>query len=307
MKSEIAVIGELNPDLIAGGVERVPQFGAEVLAERFAMTLGSASAIFACGAARLGRTVAFTGQVGRDRFGEFCVAELERLGVGVENVRITDENPTGVTIVLSGRADRAMVTFPGAIAAFGMADIDLDGLEGCRHLHLTSYFLQTALRPDFGTLASEARRRGLSVSFDPNSDPANEWPADIFEVLAACDIVFLNESEVFAISGRPDLEKAIDRLGARCRILVVKLGARGAVCRNGGETVFEPGFPVEAVDTTGAGDSFAAGFVDAWLDGAPLKECLRAGNGCGALSTRGAGGTEGQPDRDQLFEFIGRC
>ncbi|HCX31337.1 MAG TPA: carbohydrate kinase family protein, partial [Blastocatellia bacterium] len=86
---------------------------------------------------------------------------------------------------------------------------------------------------------------------------------------------------------------------------VIKLGARGALAVKDGEITSASGFKVEPTDTTGAGDSFAAGFVSSYLRGRSIAECLRAGNACGALSTLQAGGTAGQPTRQALKRFLG--
>lgn len=302
--NEIVVIGELNVDLVASGLLGAPKLGQEILADDFKVTLGSASAIFACGVARLGRGVTFVSRVGSDNFGEFCIAELARKGVSTERISVNSESRTGVTVVMSTPEDRALVTYLGAIAEFEFADVPLDVLHGHRHLHLSSYYLQTALQPDFGRLIEAARQAGLSTSFDPNSDPDQARNEKIFEVIKHTDILFLNEQEAKLLSWTNDVRSACERLGRFCPLVVVKLGGEGAIAYRDGEFVRANGFPVEAVDTTGAGDSFAAGFVHTFLDDRDLKECLTIGNACGAMSASKTGGTDGQPNADELEKFL---
>lgn len=302
--NEIAVIGELNVDLIAYGLQSEPLPGQEILAQNFEMTLGGAPAIFASGAARLGRGVTFLSRVGRDDFGRFCLEKLGENRISTEFVEVSEKSKTGVTIVLSTPQDRAFVTYLGAIAELSFDEISLGALNNHRHLHLTSYFLQKNLQADFPRLVSEAKQRGLNVSFDPNSDPTQSWDKQIFETIERVDILFLNETEAKQLTAKNDVESAIRELGNYCRTVVIKLGKNGAMGINNGEIVSVEGFTVEAIDTTGAGDTFAAGFVHAFLDKKGLRECLKIGNACGGLSTRQAGGTNAQPNKEELSDFL---
>ncbi len=302
--NEVVVVGELNVDLVASGLRSEPILGREILADRFDMTLGSASAIFSCGAAKLGRGVTFVSRIGSDEFGEFCVAELSRKGVSTERIFVSNASRTGVTMVMSTPNDRALVTFLGAIAELEYPDIPADVLDGHRHLHMSSYYLQTGLQPDFGRLMAEAKEKGLTTSFDPNSDPDQARNEKIFEVIKHTDILFLNEPEAKLLSWQNDIRSACERLGRFCPLVVVKLGGDGAIAYRNGGFVTADGFKIDAVDTTGAGDSFAAGFVHAFLDGSETEECLKVGNACGALSATRPGGTGGQPGLAELSEFI---
>jgi len=304
--NEIVVIGELNVDLVASGLMTEPKLGQEIVADGFEITLGSASAIFASGLSRLGRGVTFVSRVGADEFGRFCIDALSKRGISTEGILVSRESRTGVTMVMSTRQDRALVTYLGAIAELSLEDIPLNALDGHRHLHLTSYYLQTALQPDFGRLMDEAKQRGMTTSFDPNSDPDQGRNERIFEVLKSTDILFLNEPEAKLLSWQNDVRSACQRLGRFCPLVVVKQGGEGAIAYRNGEFVTAAGFRVDAIDTTGAGDSFAAGFVHAFLDGGKTGACLTVGNACGALSATKPGGTGGQPDIAELNEFVSK-
>jgi len=304
--NEVVVIGELNVDLVASGLKTEPVLGREILADNFEMTLGSASAIFSSGIARLGRGVTFVSRIGSDEFGRFCVGELSKKGVSIERIQVNSESRTGVTVVISTPEDRALVTYLGAIAEMEFSDIPDDVLDGHRHLHMSSYYLQTALQPDFGRLMANAKEKGLTTSFDPNSDPEQGRNERIFEVIKHTDILFLNEPEAKLLSWQSDVRAACERLGRFCPQVVVKLGGSGAIAYRNGEFVAADGFRVDAVDTTGAGDSFAAGFVHGFLDGCGTEECLILGNACGAMSATRPGGTGGQPSLTELNEFLNR-
>jgi sugar/nucleoside kinase (ribokinase family) len=295
-RAKIAVVGELNVDLIATGLATPPALGHEVLAQDFQMVLGSASAIFACGVARLGHSVTFISRVGEDYFGEFCVTALRERGIATAHVTRAATR-TGVTVALSTTRDRALVTYLGAIAELSLAAVPLAALDRHTHLHLTSYFLQDALRPDFPRLMREAKARGLSVSFDPNSDPGAVWPAEIWDTVAQTDVLFVNETEAQQLTRTEDTETALQELGGRVSCAVIKLGAQGALGVKDGVREFAPALAVPVVDTTGAGDSFAAGFVHGYVQDWSLADCLRAGNFCGAASVQHTGGTAGQAVR----------
>jgi sugar/nucleoside kinase (ribokinase family) len=300
----IAVIGELNVDLIASGLTSPPILGQEVLAEDFQTVLGSASAIFACGAARLGHPVSFFSKVGDDDYGHFCLNALQKAGISTKNVANLATSKTGVTISLSTRKDRALVTVLGAISELRHKDLDLQALRGHSHLHMTSFFLQTALRPSFPQILRQARKQGLTTSFDPNSDPTSSWGLDVWRVLDETTILFINQEEALHLTRKKNVRQALQQLAERAPCVVVKLGPRGAIAAADGQVVSAPPFKVSPVDTTGAGDSFAAGFVHAFLSGRDLHGCLVEGNACGALSTQQVGGTAGQPDVKTLEKFL---
>jgi sugar/nucleoside kinase (ribokinase family) len=302
----VAVIGELNVDLIASGLASAPILGSEVLAEDFRTVLGSASAIFACGVARLGHPVSFFSKVGADEYGRFCRNALQQAGISVENVPELTTSKTGITISLSTPSDRALVTVLGAISELNYKDLDMQALKGHSHLHMTSYFLQTALRSSFPRIFREARKFGLSTSFDPNSDPTSSWGPEIWSVIDETSILFINQEEALHLTRKKNIKEALKQLAQRAACVVIKLGRRGAIALADGKIETVPGFKVSPIDTTGAGDSFASGFVHAFLAGHDLRNCLLQGNACGALSTLQVGGTGGQPDQGSLSKFLRR-
>jgi sugar/nucleoside kinase (ribokinase family) len=303
-RPKILVIGELNVDIVATGLRSVPEMGAEILAERCELTLGSASAIFAAGLAKLGHRVTFFSHVGQDYLGDICLKALKQSGVSTRHVTRKVEEKTGVTIALSGKHDRALVTYAGAVATFKADSIDETMISKHDHLHLTSYYLQTGLRPSFAELFRQAKAAGLTTSFDPNSDPRDKWDRNIDSVLNYTDVLFVNEREAMKLTRSNATDDALKTLGTKVNCAVVKRGVCGAAAIQNEKIVNDRGFRIKAIDTTGAGDSFDAGFLWAYLRQAPLGECLRIGNACGALSAMSVGGTAGQPTPQELQEFI---
>src|SRR6185369_7928945 len=175
------------------------------------------------------------------------------------------EEKTGVTIALSGKRDRALVTYAGAVATFKADSINEALMSKHDHVHLTSYYLQTALRPSFAHLFQQAKAFGLTTSFDPNSDPRDKWDRNIDAVLTYTDVLFVNEREAMKLTRSSTLNDALKTLGAKVNCAVVKRGARGATAIQNEELFNDRGFRIKAIDTTGAGDSFDAGFLSAYL------------------------------------------
>ena len=290
---DVLVVGELNADLILRG-DVTPAFGqVEKIIDEATLTIGSSSAIFACGAARLGLHVAFVGKVGDDEFGRFMLRELTQRGIDTGDVVIDPAIPTGLSVILSRPSDRAILTHLGSIAALRFDEIDLSLLSRARHLHLGSYYLLDALRPDVPRLFDEAKARGLTISIDTNYDPTEQWADGLRETLQRVDVFLPNETELLAITHEDSIEAGLDRL-ADVPIVAVKLGERGAMARRGSEIAQSDSIPVKVVDTTGAGDSFDAGFIYGYLGGRSLAESVHLACVCGSLSTRAAGGTTAQ-------------
>lgn len=301
---QILVVGETNLDVVLHGAATLPTPGQEVLADDCLVTLGSASAICAMGLARLGNPVSFISRVGSDPWGVYCVGILNSAGVDTASV-IQDPNlKTGLTVSISSSADRALVTYIGSIAAVTEADVPDRLLDDASHLHVSSYFLQSRLRAGCGCLFARARGRGVTTSLDPGFDPHERWDDDVRTTAQAADVFLPNELELAAIAGCTDPDTALRRLDNGRTRTIVKLGPSGAMTHERGETIHAPAFDIEPIDTTGAGDSFNAGFLHAFLRGEPSFDCLLAGNACGALSTRALGGTAGQPTAEEMSRFI---
>src|SRR5258706_8832906 len=261
--SKILVAGELNPDMILQGCRTFPAPGKEVLAGDFAMALGSASAICAMGLARLGNAVSFLSRIGTDLWGSFCLEVLGKGGLDVSRVIRDPTLKTGVTVSISSSEDRALVTFLGAIAELHEHDIPDGILEEFDHLHVSSYYLQKRLRPGCRQLFARAHRLGLTTSLDPGYDPAETWGQDLLQTLEQADLFFPNEVEALAVTRTQTPEQSIRALENGRTLTVVKLGPQGCFAMHDGRRLHQATFPVEPVDTTGAGDSFNAGFLHA--------------------------------------------
>ena len=175
-------------------------------------------------------------------------------------------------------------------------------MQKALHLHVASYFLQTALRPGLPDLFQRAHALGLTVSLDTNWDPSGVWQG-FDELLAQVDVFLPNQTEALAISGGSTLDDALEILNRKCQVVAVKCGRAGAQARQGDERARAAALPVPVVDTVGAGDSFDAGFLYGWLNGWRLERALALAVSCGSLSTRAAGGTAAQPSLEEAMAY----
>lgn len=302
---DVCVVGEINPDLILYGLPKDLRPERESLVEGYRLTLGSSSAIFAHNLSVLGAHAGIVSKVGADAFGKMSLGWLADGGVDVTHVLESQgASATGLTVILAHASERFILTVPGTMFELLFEDLDLDYVFSARHLHLSSYFLHKALRPRIADLFREAHRKGLSTSLDTNDDPEDLWAGDLLEVLPHVDILFPNEHEAKRITRTDDLSDAIAKLSQEVSVLAVKLGSQGAVARKGDSELRCAPVPVKVVDTVGAGDSFDAGFVRGYLQGATIEQCLNYANVAGAYSTTREGGTEAYRDRDRMRKFF---
>jgi sugar/nucleoside kinase (ribokinase family) len=301
---DVLVAGEINPDLILSG-NVIPEFGqVEKLVESAALDIGSSSAIFACGAARLGLRVVFIGVCGEDMFGQYMLEAMKARSVDVSNVICIPGGQTGLSVILNRGSERAILTHPGLIAALRASDIPDRLLRQTRHLHVASFFLQTALQPGLPDLFQRAHALSVTTSLDTNWDPSEAWKG-LFELLPLTDVFLPNAAEACAITGLADTDAAADELAKHTGIAAIKQGAQGALGVQGKRMSRVSSIPVTVVDTTGAGDSFDAGFTFGYLNDWGLDKSLRLAAVCGALSTRAAGGTVAQPTLEEALHYVG--
>lgn len=302
----VLVVGDANVDLVLRG-DVVPRFGqVEQLLDSGDLVLGGSASIVACGLARLGVPTALVARVGDDVLGRFTLDVLRACGVRTDLVEVDATLPTGLSVILSAPHDRAILTVPGTIPTLAPARVtDVLATTDARHVHVASYFLQPALAAGLPQVLGAARGRGMTTSLDTNWDPAERW-AGVAQALNGVDVLLPNVAELRAIAraagdvgadtgtgvGADDRELG-RRLARRGPRVVVKAGAEGgwSVAADGAEHV-AGGLAVDVVDTTGAGDSFDAGYLAALAHGVDDEgERLRWATTAGSLSTLGAGGT----------------
>jgi sugar/nucleoside kinase (ribokinase family) len=301
---DIVVVGDINADLIFTGLPSLPSFRELKHAKGMKFTLGGSSAIFAYNIARLGAAVGFVGKVGKDHVGDFLLDTLSSTGIDIARVVRDASLPTGICVSMSFPEDYAMVSYPGIRESFVLEDIDLDYVKRGRHLHLSSFYLQLGLQPGCLELFRSARGAGLTTSLDPDHDPREQWNSGMLQLLHEVDLFLPNETEALRISKTHDLTSAAKTFDHFGHTTVIKRGRDGVSVIGSGQITSAPAFDVKPLDTTGAGDSFNAGFIFQFLHGAPMEKCIAWGNACGALSTRALGGIDAFPSSSEVEQFL---
>jgi sugar/nucleoside kinase (ribokinase family) len=278
---DLVTAGEAFDDLVLHGLTRLPRDGEEIRTDRCARSPGGGAVITAVAAARLGLRCGVLAGLSGD-----AARRLRREGVRVRNLRRRAE-PAAVTIALSTPRDRAFVTFNGMNRLLPDRIRAHIGRIRARHVHFA--FPPTRCRP-WIRVVDALRGQGTTTSWDFGWNPALRRDRDFRRLAATVDYLFLNRSEAIVYAGARTLTAALARWKRMPHPVVVKLGARGARMVGGGHDTPARGVPAAVVDTTGAGDTFDAGFLVARIRGADLSEALRAGNRLGAAAVRFAGG-----------------
>ncbi|HYN74713.1 MAG TPA: sugar kinase [Candidatus Limnocylindria bacterium] len=280
MPSTIICLGDVMTDVVArlrGPLVRGSDSPAPVM-----LTAGGAAANTACWLAVSGSAAVVVGRIGWDLAGDAALAALTRAGVTAHLSR-DPLRPTGTCIVLvSPDGERTMVPDAGANAGLRPKDVPEELFTRTAHLHLSGYSLLNEGSREAALHAVElARRSGATVSVDPASaGPLSAVGAQTFlEWVGGADALLANADEALALTGVSDPAKAARILSTAFTEVIVKLGADGALwAGRGSDTVVRvPAEPVEVVDTTGAGDAFAAGWLPVALAGGRPKRALKAG------------------------------
>lgn len=271
-------LGRLYCDLIFTDLPRMPTMGTEVYAGGFGVHAGGGAFITAAHLAALGHGSALSAMLPPAPFDAILAGDLESVGVDLRLCRtMAPGSDPQVTVALAGEDDRAFVTRRSGPAFPALEVGDLTAL-GVTHVHVGE--LATLIeRPGIIALA---RGAGATISLDCSWDDGLAAP-DIAAVLPEVDVFLPNEAEVRHLE-----EIGVPR--SRFPLTAIKQGAEGATALAGDAQVHEPAQVVAVVDTTGAGDAFNAGFVNAWLAGQDLRACLRAGNAQGARAIAQRGG-----------------
>lgn len=302
---DVTIAGEINLDLILYGLPEVMPLERELLAADFRLTLGSSSAILAHNLAALGVSVGFITRLGDDPLGSIAMERLAERGVDITRTkRISGGTSTGVTILLNHEGKRHILTYPGTMFEMAAVDLDMSYLASSRHFHLSSLFLHKALQPDLPRIFKQLRNEGLTLSLDTNDDPEDRWDGVLDELLGMVDIFLPNDDEARRITGKTDVESAIDVLAKRVPLVAIKCGKRGALVQAAGRRWLIPVEQITPQDTIGAGDSFNAGFLAAYLRGNAPDVCAAFGNRTAALSMLRAGGTESFRDPELVRSLV---
>jgi len=307
MKSKtVLFIGDINVDLIMGGLRSPPQLDKEITCETFEVTMGSSAVIAACAYVALGGKARFLGLAGRDDYGEFMLRGLREHGVDTRLVRRTDKVRTGLTVNLIWGRTRSQVTYPGTIAEFDGTGLGGEIFRGIDHAHFAGPYQQPKFRPHIARLLRAAKTRGVTTSLDPQWDPTGEWSC-VDEWLPLLTYLFVNEDEARSMTATRSPQEALKALAVWTACPIVKGGKKGAFIMVDGNVTRIPTYRTKVVDTTGAGDTFDAGFLFARLVcGWDVPRAVAFANAAGARSCSFVGGVAARSSRGAVLKFMRR-
>jgi len=272
--ARVLTAGHVNWDVTLA-LDRLPRPDGESLVTAQYSSGGGSAANVAVALAGLDVEAGVIGSVGDDQNGTLVRRELADAGVDRGGLTTVSDAATSVKyLLIADDGEVAVLGNDGVNEAIGPEDVDPERVRRADHLHLTSQHPETAAR-----LAEVAVDAGVRVSFDPGRRLPDRDFSRTFEL---ADLVFCNDREAAAVA------ELAESLAAECTVVVTR-GADGAAALDADETWRHAGFGVDPVDTSGAGDAFAAGFLAARLDGADRERALAVGNACGALAAERTG------------------
>jgi sugar/nucleoside kinase (ribokinase family) len=306
MGYDLVVLGDLVVDLVVP-IERLPLLpNNHGWAEGIFVEPGGAGNVLVA-ARRLNLDTAALGHVGNDRYGREMLDMLAAEGVSLAETSVSPERATVLCIVLAD--DLSQHVYLGIKDDIGRWPFPAhwhDVIAASRALYTDGYTLRDILAPDdiFAAFAT-ARAAGTPSFFDPG--PSAEFiPRETLErALVASDVLLLTEPEAALLVdnlSREATAKALLALGPTT--VVLKLGAEGCMVATEAESIHVPAFPVEVVDTVGAGDSFAPAFIAGWIRGGDLRACATLANAMGALAATQRGAGTRIPPRERLLEML---
>ena len=303
-KKSIIVVGSSNTDMVIQ-LDRIPRPGETILGGRFVMAAGGKGANQAVAAARAGGDVTFVARVGRDMFGDNALAGFQADGICVDHVFRDKESPSGVALIFVARdGENSIAVASGANGNLSPADV-----RKARQAIASASVLVMQLETPLATVQAAAEiavEAGVPVILNPA--PACPLPDELLRLVT---ILTPNETEAELLTGIPvtdetSAERAADNLLARgVGIVIITLGPRGAFVASGEYRGLAPGFEVEAVDTTAAGDVFNGALAVALAKQQPLVEAVCFANAAAAISVTRLGAQPSAPKRKEIKKLAG--
>jgi len=303
-KWDAFVYGDVNVDIVIPKVEQFPLPGQEDVVDRMDTYVGGGAALFTLGLGRLGLNPVFQGSIGNDCYGDFIKKEFQNNNVDTSFLKTSEINKTGISLSFTNEKDRSFLTYRGTNAEIDLSQADMNQIEHSRHIHITQYGGKKNHKQYLELLKKIKKMQDVTVSMDVGWDDSGEWYQGIYKLFPYIDVLFMNETEAMHYGRKTEAKEAAMSFAKDCRIVVLKLGSKGSAAFSEHYMYEENTYKVTAVDTTGAGDSFNAGFIFGFLREKTIPECLQTGNACGALSVTAYGGNTAFPTEEELLLFL---
>ncbi len=276
--------------------------------QQISMTIGGDAINEATIMSRLGHKIGLMSMVGRDAVGNFIIEHCEKNGIDYSGIRVREGIDTSINVgLVTADGERTFVTNRnGSLWKMTIDDVDLSRLKEARLLSLASIFNNPLLDcPALVKIFKEAKAQDMIICADMIKARLGETLDDIEEALGYVDYFFPNYDEACLMTEETELEKIADRfLDCGIQHVVIKTGKKGCYIKSQDGSVLEvPAMKgITAIDTIGAGDNFASGFITAILEGKSLKECAEFANVTASISVQSIGATTGVQKREQVDE-----
>jgi ribokinase len=299
LPSEVVAIGRINID-VNMLVKALPKANEHVICEEGRIDFGGSAANFATQSAKLGVRTSLVSCLGDDTYGELAVKEIAKAGVDTSSLLVLEKQSTGIFFYAhDSKNERIVVVEPGANRFLEKHLFEEDALVNAQLVHVAGSFPMMIDR-----VADVTTTHGMILSLDPGRAGEN---LDYEKILRRTDLLFLNQRELkeyFKVNPNERSLRAFAKTFPG--IVILKMGKKGAIATDGFEYCTSEVFEVDSVDTLGAGDAFAAGFVTAWMRAERIEQALNFANAVAALTITKAGAQNGQPKLDEVARVLRR-
>jgi sugar/nucleoside kinase (ribokinase family) len=305
--ADVVCVGGITADLLARPVDELPSFGRLSLVDMVTFTAGGCAHNCASALARLGTAVRLVGRIGPDPLGANIVTRVAARGVITDGVGVSPDTSTSTSLgFVAVDGERAFVHSVGANGRIDAADLDWEVVGASRVLFVGQFGLLGDFDAQVPAVLAEARARGLVTALDTVWDPDRGLAAKVRPCLPLLDYFLPSHPEAEAITGLSDPAEIADALRAQgVGVVVIKLGREGCYVATADDGRYVPGFEVEQVDATGAGDAWCAGFLRGLLGGLAPLDAAVLGNAVGACCVQAIGAHDGIRSLADTLDFIG--
>ncbi|MCR5585217.1 MAG: carbohydrate kinase family protein [Lachnospiraceae bacterium] len=301
---KILVYGDANLDIFISGKREIPAAGTEEYVSDMPYAVGGGAALVVMGLGKLECNAAYCGTLSGDMMGKMIASSMEELGIDLSKATVDNTVRSGISLSFTDERDRSFISYAGSIAKNDVDMLKTIDYSDVGHVHITGY--NAGKRDKYLNILKFIKEKGnITTSYDVAFDETGLWDPKLTELMPFVDVFFMNEVEAAGYSGGKGPEEAADYFADFGHTIVIKAGKKGSFLKKKGEELLcEKTVPVKAVDTTGAGDSFNAGFLWAFTNGLDSRTALRCGNFCGGRCVTAKGGNTAFPRLEELKKGI---
>lgn len=300
MDFDVILLGDYWYDLVYTGLRSLPQLGDDIRSLNFGDALGG-SQINAVALHRLGLHVGWAGEFGSDRFSQMALAAAEQEGLDASLFRYRAGPYRRVNVSLSFPSDRAFISFSDPVSDLSPV---IKTIESSAARAILIPGLNIGVDLGLSRLAPGLTKTKILMDCQFNEYSIRDRA--VSDALRHVDAFLPNAMEAQKLTGTSSIEDALKILADLCALVVIKDGVNGAYAAREQQLYHASAIPIQVLDTTGAGDCFASGFLKAWLDAKPIEECMQWGNICGGLSCTMLGGATSAPTLAELTAWLNK-